>query len=177
MATLSDLAEQATEIKNLTYKIQDLLTSYTVVQFFRQNPERTQQILDSTEGVRSSRLVLYGLAERLNSAVLPLREDLIQRTHDWLEPGDIIVGWQGALIGNPRVIKGLGDSGYSWRYYDEDESVERNPVMLDRYFQHIGWEKLGVDLDLDAIFDIQQTEVESLTDQLDYFSGREFLNS
>lgn len=173
--TLSDLIDQAHQIKNLVYKIQDQLTSYTVVNFFQSNPEQTQQVLASTEEIRSRRLVLYGLAERLQSAVLPLRDVLAERSDDWLEVGDIIVGWQGALIDKPRVILDITEDGYLWRFYDEED--QRNPVALDRFYQHVGWEKLGADLAIEEIHAIQQEEIDVLTEKLDYFSGREFLNA
>jgi hypothetical protein len=97
-------------------------------------------------------LVLNGLAEALSSQVLPKRDQLLERQQDWLEPGDLIVGWAGELIESPtsphpsaRIVTSVEDDGYKWRYADDEESISRDPVKLDPWFSILAGSRLKVE--------------------------------
>jgi hypothetical protein len=172
------IQSQAKEIHRLVSKLQNLLKSAQLVAFFKTNPQSTQTILEATQSYQTSRLVLDGLKEALNSEVLPSQEELFDREKDWLEPDDIILGWKGELIESDtsehesaRVIVAATTEGYIWRYLDEEETVTRSPVALDPWYQHIGWQLAEDDIEAQ-----QQAEIDALTQQIAYFENRTFLN-
>lgn len=187
MATITAVKQQSDRIRKLVYKLQDTLKSNQLIQYFRDHPEQTKAILTASEGLETQRLVLAGLREALQSEVLPPISTLLSRAQDWLDEGDIIAGWAPGLTESEnsphpslRVVQGITDDGYAWRFLDEEDAISRNPVQYDAWFQHPGWQKVGeyVDLEenLEEIHDLQQIEIDGLLEQITYFENRSFLN-
>ena len=182
VATISDIKPQARQIQQAVASLQAVLLGVELVEHFKQHPDVVQVILGQTDTSRSRRLVLNGLAEALSSQVLPKRDQLLERQQDWLEPGDLIVGWAGELIESPtsphpsaRIVTSVEDDGYKWRYADDEESISRAPVALDPWFQHIGWEQIEGGEDAVGTIDaVQQEELAILSTKLEYFQSHAY---
>ncbi len=190
MTSILEIKTQSDNIRKLIYKLQDTLRGTQLVSHFRENPLHTQFILDATKEYQSSHLVLDGLKEALGSSILPARESLLTKQNDWLEEGDLIAGWAPGLTESEnsphpsiRVIEEVTEAGYKWRFLDEEETISRNPVIYDSFFQHPGWIKLGISLEgtlkevIADIYELQEFEIEGLLDQLNYFESKSFLDN
>lgn len=169
-----NLQAQSRQVCNLINRARDLLMRPDTIQYFRNRPELEQVLLNDSSNLKTYPLILMGLKEKIGSTVLPSREELSQRETDWLEVGDCVVGWQGFLCDDPRVVTEVTEEGYKWRYATEDEGVSRGPVALDKWLQSPGWVKVP-DSALEAIEAFQQAEIDALLEKIAWFESGAFL--
>ena len=169
-----NLQAQSRQICNLINRARDLLMRPDTIQYFRNRPELEELLLSDSSSLKTYPLILMGLKEKIGSTILPSREELVQREEDWLEVGDCVVGWQGFLCDNPRIVTDVTDGGYKWRYATEGEEISRGPVGLDKWLQAPGWIKVP-DSALEAIEAFQQKEIDALSEKITWFESGAFL--
>jgi hypothetical protein len=183
MATLNEVVLQSREIADTAYKIQALLQSKSLIKFFNQS-NLSDSLIQSASTLKSYPIVMYGMREHnirtFGTSHLPAKDTLENKPSNWLSNGDIIVGWYGPCVDKPRVIQTLTPGGYTWRWIDEEDSVNRDPVQLNKFFQSRGFikmelEETGYHDQLDEIYSIQSDELSSLNYYENYISDRTFL--
>jgi hypothetical protein len=180
MATMDQIVEQCHEIVALVKNLQALFLGPQLLTFFKTNPDKVQTILAQTEGQRTRRLVLLGMKAALNSQILPPDKDL-HTPQGWLNVDDVILPWRSGWVDRPRVIAEETENGYRWRYLGEDESIMRDPNRFWPWLNNIGLEYVeltgeSVEEQIDEIYEIQSTEIETLKAQLEYFGSKKFLD-
>jgi hypothetical protein len=200
MSQLSTLYEQVKQIEKLNDRLSDQLRSKTLIQFFVDDrindPEEPaiQPILTVAGGLKSFPIVMFGLKEyvdavleelhprqNIRSVLLPSKTELENRPHDWLDAGDSVIGFSGVTndLNGPRIITGVNDDGYMWRYL-ADEGMEPRSANHDRWFQRRDWVKLEfvsteLEEQLEEIEVLQAAEIDGLQGMLTFLNDKQFL--
>jgi hypothetical protein len=194
MATIDDLKGQSERIATLAVRIREALTGKTTLKLLLSNPSLAENLLTSTAGLKSQRIVLWGLKEALAKKiyelerqgdvvnatavdVLPTQAELdALRPNNWLSEGDVIGGWIGYLADRPRVVHEVTLIGYRWHFYGDDENVQ-DPGLgrdrLDKWLQSYGWVLLS-GTDAESIHTEQSAEIAELELQLQKIQTRQF---
>lgn len=183
--TITQIVEQQNEIASLTRRARASLNRPFVLQYFRSTPESTESLLEVAQtSLKTWHLILDGFRELFNSQVLPTHEECVTvNAAGWLSEGDVILPWRGDLIDahGGRVILSQNESHeYQWRYLDESGEVIREPVFYDKGFRHYAWIKAPVISEdyqeqINEIYDFQDTEIQALTQQIEYFESNAFI--
>lgn len=183
MATLTQITKQAQAIAQECQDLQSILQNRSLRNFFASDTGETA-IMAQASSLGSYPIVMFGLREYnlqfLGESVLPDKSTLESKSNNWLNPDDIVLGWMGYTTDKPRVIKSMGIDGYTWRYLDDDASVSRSPVTLNRFFQSRGFIQFQpatttYQEQIDEIYALQANELTQLQGYKDYFQNKEYL--
>lgn len=184
MPELSDLKAQSEQIAGITNKLRAALLDKQTIRFFNERPELSNQLQSQAVGLKSQRIVLWGLREAIEAKgvvvdTLPAQSLLQQsRSNNWLQAGDKIAGWISYLADLPRVIDEAVVDGYRW-HWDGDTGSVRGPGIgydnLDKWFQSYGWVKFTGST-TQELFDEQAAEITSLQSLLTYFQQKQYLD-
>lgn len=173
-----ELSGYTQSIINLILDCQTQLTRQDILGYFRNNPDLASDLLtQAQEKVKTFPIVLKGLKEKIDSAVLPEIGEL-DHSAGWLEEGDIFVGFSGSChtypYDRPYVVTLDGDEGYEWRYIDEPADNSRPPMKLDPGLRLYAWWKVPIGDEANAAEEIKTfltAEIAALTEYVDYLKN------
>lgn len=196
---LQDLFLQAKRIELLNTRLEDVLRSKKLIEFYvrdrLEHPEEPllANLLSQAKQLKSYAIVAYGLKEfvddilanlypgqGIQSILLESKEELENRAIDWLSVGDVITGFSGVTCDarGPRVITAEQEHCYEWRYLAEPEMQSRAP-HIDPFFRRRDWVRCSVkttevEEQLLEVSLMQEEEIEALANLWEFLNSGEF---